>query len=902
VCLRAKSEYIAKAVLGYNFYRPANSNYPGERQPMIGKTLAHYEILEKIGAGGMGEVYRARDSQLDREVAVKILPESVAGDPKSLARFEREAKTLAAVHHPGIATVFGLHEHDGERFMAMELVPGSDLSQKISKRALPARDALAFAVQIAEALETAHEQGIIHRDLKPQNLMVTPGGKIKVLDFGLARMITRGPISVDGDTSPTVTAALTQPGTVMGTPAYMSPEQVRGEDVDSRSDIWAFGAVLYEMLSGKIAFGGKNVSEIMYRVMASDPDLGLLPASLPAGVRSLVRRCLVKEARNRLQSIGDARIAIQEYLDDPSPPAEEGASKRSAWRWAPWILVTLLVVVGAITRPWTGRPEPTNLLSGATFTRLTDFAGSESCAAISRDGKNIAYLSDRGGQFDIWVIPVGTGQPYNLTENLHGGEVSLLRSVGFSPDGSEVWLPGTLYSRLRRMPVHGGTPRNWLDSHAVNVSWSPDGSRIVYTTWDPGDPLIVADGDGSDRREILNSGKGYHQHFPTWGADDWIYIVRGQESTREMDLWRIRPDGTGSEQLITGTRDPTFPTPVGEKTLLFIAQEQDGAGPWLWSFDLESRLVRRLSFGLEQYTSLAASADGRRLAASVGAPRVGLWQVPIGDKLKTESDAGLFELPTLRALAPRFGPEDLFYLSSRGSGDGLWRFRNGTSSEIWKGAEAPLLEPVAVSAAGASIALTLRQNERNVLHVLSADGAELRALTSAVDVRGSASWSPDGAWIVAGGEDLDGRPGLFKVSVDGDRVEKIVEGQALNPVWSPVGDLIVYAGPQVNAVCPVQGVRPDGTPVELPPVDILARGQRVRFLPDGRGLIHMKASTNFHQDFWFLDLETMQDRQLTRLDDVGTIRSFDITPDGKRIVFDRLRDHSDIVLIDLADD
>ncbi len=352
--------------------------------------------------------------------------------------------------------------------------------------------------------------------------------------------------------------------------------------------------------------------------------------------------------------------------------------------------------------------------------------------------------------------------------------------------------------------------------------------------------------------------------------------------------------------MTTGTRWPTHPPPVDEKTLLFIGQEQNGAGPWLWAFDLEHRVARRLSFGLEQYTSLSASADGRRLVASVANPQVALWQVPISDEAVTESDAGPFELPTVRARAPRFGPEDLFYLSSLGSGDGLWRFRDGTSREIWKGTETPLLEPVGVSADGAWLALVLRKNERNLLHVLSADGAELRALSSAVDGRGSVSWSPDGAWIVAGGENLDGHPGLFKVSVDEDRVERIVEGQALNPAWSPAGELIVYNGAQENAFSQVLGVRSDGEPVELPPIETLVRGQQVRFLPDGRGLIHMKTSANFHQDFWLVDLATMEDRQLTRLDDAGTISTFDITPDGTRIVFDRLRDHADIVLIDVA--
>jgi serine/threonine protein kinase len=760
-----------------------------------------------------------------------------------------------------------------------------------------------FAVQIAEALETAHEQGIIHRDLKPQNLMVTPEDKIKVLDFGLARVLTRGPIGADDDSSPTITAALTQPGTVMGTPAYMSPEQIRGEDVNARSDIWAFGAVLYEMLTGKNAFGGKNVSEIMYKVAASDPNLGILPASLPAGVRRLIRRCLVKESRSRLQSIGDARIIIQECLDEPTQ-VEEERIPRSVWRFVPWGLVALamLVALGAITRFWMDRPEPANLLSGATITRITDFEGSESSAAISRDGKNIAYLSDRGGQWDVWAVPVATGHPYNLTNGLVGNVKSGLREVGFSHDGSEVWLTGSKNSRLRRMPLQGGIPRNWLENTATNVSWSPDGSRIVYHTYDPGDPLIIADSDGSDRRVILNSGLGYHQHFPVWGRDGWIYMVHGQENTQEMDLWRIRPDGSGIEQLVTGTLYPMFLTPIDEKTLVFIAQEMNGAGPWLWRFDLEDRAVHRLSFGLEQYTSVDASEDGRRLVATVANPRVSLWQIPIGDEVATETDAKPFELPSVRALAPRYGPGELYYLSSRGSGDGLWRFRDGTSQEIWKGIEIPLFVPVAVSADGDWLAIVLRQDGRNMLHVLSSDGAELRSLSTAVYVQGSVSWSPDGAWIVTGGKDLEGNQGLFKISAEGDRVERIVEGHALNPVWSPTGELIVYAGPQAYAgQSRVLGVHPDGTPVEMPLVEVFIDGEKVRFLPDGKGLIYLKSSTNFHADFWLVDLATMQDHQLTRLEDAGTIRTFDITPDGTRIVFDRLRSNADIVMIDLAD-
>ena len=868
-----------------------------------GHELSHYRLVEQIGEGGMGVVWKAKDTTLDREVAIKFLPQAFATDSDRMARFEREAKLLASLHHPNIASIFGFEKTPDCTFLVMELVEGEDLAALLRNGAVSVDEAVDIARQIAEGLAEAHEKGIVHRDLKPGNVKRTPDGKVKVLDFGLARAYTGQTAGEEASSAPTMTAAMTQAGTVLGTAAYMSPEQARGKDVDRRADVWAFGCVLYEMLTRERCFAGDTATDVMANIVTKEPDWDLLPANLPGRVKELLQQTLAKDPRQRLRDMGDIGLVMERVGADmaaPSPPVASGRKNSRPYIWGGLLVLLVAIAVGAITRPWTGRPEPRNLLSGATITRITDSAGSESDAAVSRDGKIIACLSDRDGQLDIWVIPVGTGQPYNLTHGLVEGLNSLLRSVGFSYDGSEVWLAGFLDARLRRMPLAGGIPRNWLDPHAINVSWSPDGSRVVYSTSDPGDPLIVADRDGSDRREILNSGSGFHQHFPTWGGDGWIYLVRGQENTLEMDLWRIRPDGTGSEQLITGTRGPTDPTPIDEKTVLFIGQEKNGAGPWLWALDLERRVARRLSFGLEQYTSLSASADGRRLVASVANPQVSLWQVPIRDELAIESDAGPFELSTVRALAPRFGPEDLFYLSSLGSGDGLWRFGNGTSREIWRGTEAPLLEPVAVSSDGASLAIYLRQNERNVLHVLSADGAELRALSSAIDVRGSASWSPDGAWIVAGGEDLDGQPGLFEVSVDGDRIEKLVDGQALNPVWSPAGELIVYTGPQVNAFVPVLAVRPDGAPVELPLIEVLAHGQRVRFLPDGRGLIYMKSSMNFHQDFWLLDLSTMQDRQLTRLDDAGTINTFDITPDGTRIVFDRLRDHADIVLIDLA--
>ena len=296
---------------------------------------------------------------------------------------------------------------------------------------------------------------------------------------------------------------------------------------------------------------------------------------------------------------------------------------------------------------------------------------------------------------------------------------------------------------------------------------------------------------------------------------------------------------------------------------------------------------------------MPTGAAWRRLVATVQNPHAALWSVPILDRPATESDAELFDvLPTARALAPRFGGSSLFYLSSQGSGDGLWRYRDGEVAEIWRGSETALLEPAAVSPDGNSVVLLLRRDDGSRLHVLSADGAELRVVSDDVDARGAAAWSPDGRWIVTGGSEA-GVPGLFKIPVDGGAPERIADGEPLNPVWSPDGALIVYAGAQINLISPILAVRPDGEPVELPDIEVLRSGERIRFQPDGSGLIYMKGLDSSQQDFWYLDLTTMKSRQLTRLEPAATMRTFDITPDGHRIVFDRLKDDSDIVLIEL---
>jgi dipeptidyl aminopeptidase/acylaminoacyl peptidase len=365
-----------------------------------------------------------------------------------------------------------------------------------------------------------------------------------------------------------------------------------------------------------------------------------------------------------------------------------------------------------------------------------------------------------------------------------------------------------------------------------------------------------------------------------------------------MDLYRVRTDGTGLEQLTEHMLDVAYPTPLDDDTVLYSARDHDGAGPWLWALDVPTKISRRASIGLEKFASVASSADGKRLVTTVQKHQAGLWQMPILDRIATEGDIKqLRELPGGRALSPRFGGRSLFYLSSGGSGDGLWRFEDGQVSEIWRGSDVALLEPASVSPDGDRVALLLRGKAGWHLHTLNADGTGLTLLTDRLEAQGTADWSPDGQWIVTGGA-LNGVEGLYKIPIGGGDPVRIVDGKALNPIWSPKGDLIVYAGPEVQVMAPLLGVRPDGSPVQLPEIELFFGAQRARFLPDGSGLVYMQGHKPA-QDFWILNLNTFERRQLSNLSDEDHMWTFDVTPDGSAIVFDRISEDSDIVLIEL---
>ncbi len=451
---------------------------------MVGQTIAHYRVTAKLGEGGMGEVYRATDTKLGRDVALKVLPAAFAEDEQRMARFQREAQLLASLNHPNIAAIYGLEEQAGAasgapmRALAMELVEGPTLAERIAQGAIPWEEALPIAKQIAEALEYAHEKGIIHRDLKPANIKLTNAGQAKILDFGLAKALAEDPVAQDMSASPTLSVAATKAGFILGTAAYMSPEQARGKSADRRADIWSFGVVLYEMFTGSRAFAGEDVSITLANVIKEDPDWKKLPASTPQRIRELLQRCLMKDARQRLQAIGEARFALEKASTEPQAATQTPSAVAPAKAaWIPWaVSAALLLVTGvALVKLWRQAPRtaPTRRFSVMLPSGQT-FFGPNPVIAISPDGAQVVYggSSISGVGWRLMVRPLDEGAPKELPEE--AGSVPF-----FSWDGQ--WVGYFTPGKLKKVRVNGGMPEVLADVRATwGASWGPD-DTIVYS-------------------------------------------------------------------------------------------------------------------------------------------------------------------------------------------------------------------------------------------------------------------------------------------------------------------------------------------------------------------------------------------------------------------------------------
>jgi serine/threonine protein kinase len=532
-----------------------------------GDRLGSYEIVGAIGAGGMGEVYRGRDTRLDRAVAIKVLPDAVAQDPERLARFEREAKTLAALNHPHIAQIYGL---EGQA-LAMEFVEGEDLSARIARGPIPMDDALAIAAEIAQALEAAHEIGIIHRDLKSSNIRLRPDGTVKVLDFGLAKALAPAIDSFSGASLPTITTpAMTSQGVILGTAAYMSPEQARGKPVDRRADIWAFGVVLYEMVTGRRPFDGETVPETLASVMKSEPDW----APVPTGLRRLLRGCLEKDPKQRLRDVGDWR----RQLDEPAPPAP--ASRRM---WLPWSVSTALAIAaGALAVMHFSEPPPS---ARPVAFRISPPDGNsfETSMAVSPDGRRIAFTAkDADGVVRVWV------RDFERLESRPVAGTDGARNVSWSPDGRS--LAFAVGRSLKRVPTEGGPVLTLLEAETLeglgSAAWSPHGVLVVGG-YRAGAMRLVPESGGSvtNLTTLDRSRKELAHGIPALLPDGrhFLYVrVGGDQSANGLYLGSIdlTPEEQEPARLLAASHAVFATSAAGDGMLLYLRQATLVAQPF----------------------------------------------------------------------------------------------------------------------------------------------------------------------------------------------------------------------------------------------------------------------------------------------------------------------------------
>jgi Tol biopolymer transport system component len=858
----------------------------------------------------MGEVYRARDTRLGRQVAIKVLPAKVASDLERLRRFEREARSASALNHPNIVTIYDIGTTDAGSYIAMELVSGEPLRLEMLRGALPTRRLLQLGSQIAEGLAKAHAAGIIHRDLKPENLMLTEDGLVKILDFGLAKLTQ--PESGSGATQAPTMSGATDAAVILGTAGYMSPEQATGGPIDFRSDQFSFGSILYEMATGRRAFARATVPETLTAIIREEPEpISAIDSRVPTFLRWIVERCLSKEPRGRYASTEDlARdlATLSDRLSESTSTVEAvlPGARPGLRRWRFPVALAAAALFAASVVAWHLRRIDyfwQNPLTEARFTRLTDWDGSEVDAAISSDGKFVTFLSDRSGPFDAWMAQVGSDEFLNLSKgqfpDLYNDRV---RNVGFSGDDAHVWMRITVQGGRGEdswfVPTMGGNARPFLRT-AISIAWSPDRARIVYHTADEGDPIFVADRNGLNPRRIFSAKPGVHNHNPVWSPDGrLIYFVHGIPSPSHTDVWRVPSTGGPAERLTTHDSRVAYPAFLDERTLLYTTSRPDGSGSGLYALDVDRRIAHPVSLGLEEYLSVAASADGRRLVVTVANPTSHLCTVPITEQVVDESGVRRFPLPAVRAAAPRFGPDYVLFLSSKGGADGLWKFKAGSDTELWKGVDGLVTAAPAVSPDGTQICFAIRDGQQARLIVMAADGTGARRIAESLDVRDAPCWSPDGKWIAVVASAGHEQP-LFKIAVDAGVAERLVGGINYNPVWSPDGRFIAYSEHTGGPTYRLRAVTPEKEQFQLPEATVGAGGNRYRFLPAGAALALIRGHHR-HQDFWLLDLATGRFRQLTRLRPGFDIKSFDVSPDGKQILFDRYRENSDVVLIEPA--
>ena len=847
---------------------------------MLGETFGSYEITGHLGKGGMGDVYRARDTRLDRDVAIKVLPPEFAGDAPRLARFEREAKVLASLNHANIASIYGLEWHRDRQHLVLELVEGENLAQRLERGPLPVDEALPVALQIAEGLEAAHERGVIHRDLKPSNVMVDGAGHVKLLDFGLAKVREgQSEAAVDPSLSPTLTMQATQAGMILGTAPYMSPEQARGKVVDTRTDIWAFGCVLFEMLTASRAFTGSDVTEILSAIIQREPDLQRLPTDTPRPIYRLIKRCLRKAPRSRLRDIGDARNELEATIRDPDEEAAaEAVPRRRNMRILPWAIAVILAIAlaAALRLPGSSSVElPVRRFTidvpWHTAPNWTDFQ-----LALSPNGNHVAYNCRQGNDVSICVRSLDSLTARRLADARD------LDEMFFSPDGT--WIGFSDGKTLAKVSIHGGQkqticsiidPKSSTSGDMLSIfrgaSWGVDGNILVGS--DAGLFRVPATGGNLEpiiRVEEGKSVRGYYApaHLPG-GERALVTVLHEEEPSKAAVVDLV--NGTVQDLPLTGrnfvysatghivfrqgdtvlaaTFDPDDPRGIGEPipvmedvhrgprlasdgTLAYIPTRGDSSAKLVWV----DRTGRPTPIAGERrdYSHLDLASDGRRALLNVS-PGVYVLDLERGTRnLLSKGGFPIWTSDGRRAT----------YLGRRGvmaqPGDG-----SGAAQVLIEG------DDWVVPTSWNPVTGDLAYYSHSVfdIWILPQEGDPFAFLGGPGRKR-SGRFSPDGKWLAY----VNDETGEYQVYVTaypgpGPNVAVSVDS-GLSPIWSPDGrELFFRRGGKVlsAAVSYEDGIRFD-TPVELfdgPYTLDLMGHQRYDVSPDGQSFLMVENSDDF---------------------------------------------------------
>jgi len=879
---------------------------------LIGQKLGHYEILAQIGEGGMGEVYRARDPRLSREVAIKILTRDRrerAESSDAQARFEREARAVAALSHPNILAIHDFGEQDGVAYAVTELLEGQTLLDELEAGPIPLRRAIDLAGQMADGLAAAHEKGIIHRDIKPANVFLMADGRLKILDFGLART---GP----AETINSMTATLqggTAPGTVLGTARYMSPEQVRGADVDPRSDIFAFGTVLWEMLSGKVAFQRDSAVEIMNAVLKEDPtELPPGDDSIPASVERIIRRCMEKAPERRFQSARDLAFAMRNSLDSTSRglPAIEAPAARTSRRRLVLTSVALLVV-GVVGGFWlSGQVRTSGILEPVKIIPLT-YSGSDSAPAASPDGRTLAFVSERDGRPRIWLRQMQGGIEVPLTEGPD-------RDPKFSPDGSSILFTrkeGPV-SSLYRVPAVGGAPRKIMDN-ASGACWSPDGGRIAYldargTPENLSARVNIRDLQ-SGNSKVLYETRGRFLHGLDWSPDGRWLLVAGGAATNNTVASLVIMDAETGEVEWSKERRRQFSAPnwMQDSESFIIAESSSLLGDISSSLgcvfrvepfrDTERPLfwVQSVWAGTVDFVRFDFLAPNQIVFDEI------LWRGSLTESSlvpgQTANDSHTLTSGNSRDRQPSYSPDgSLITFSSNRSGNlDIWvldrisgevRQLTDDAAEDWD----PVFTPD-----GRHVLWSSSRSGHLEIWTARADGSGARQVSN--DGEDAENPTSDGQWVIYGGGSVD-RAGIWKVRPDGSDTELIVKGSYFLPELSPDSHYVSYVGNDIENLIVhlyvteiATGERVFDTEVDFRGLQNIIQPGRSRWMPDGNTLVFIAPDADDQYSLYTQDFRPDEDTTASRrlLISVGgneDIESFGISPDGTSITFARI-DH-----------